>query len=187
MLAALLIAACGSKTESSSTAAEARTSPAPDPRAASHLERSMELERKGDLAAAFAEAEAALAMNGGRDASVQAAKLAILRKQHDRAVAVLTPIVEANPGDAVAQYNLALAHQHQGDYNGARNGYLAALRADPTQADARYNLAVLCFERGVLEEARHHATKFVGDYANDPRGAQLERMMADPSARSLAR
>jgi tetratricopeptide (TPR) repeat protein len=179
----IAMVSCGSKAEPSPNAVDAQETPAADPRAASHLERSLQLEQQGDLAAALAEADAAIAVGGGRDASVQAAKLAILRKQYDRAITLLTPVIETDSTDAVAQYNLALARQRTGDYNGARNGYLAALRADPRQADARYNLAVLCFERGIHEEARHHVAKFLGDYADDPRGANLERMVGPATER----
>lgn len=175
-LALSLTSACGSKSEPSPAAEDASTR-AVDPRAAEHLERSLELERKGDLAAASAEAEGAVAVGGGRDAIVQAAKLAIVRKQYDRAITLLAPLVEADASDAVAQYNLALAYQHEQDYNRARNGYLAALRSDPGQADARYNLAVLCFERGIVDEARHHVAKFRATYPDDARGQALERMV----------
>ena len=66
-------------------------------------------------------------------------------------------------------------------------GYLAALKTDPKQADARYNLAVLCFDRGIHEEARHHAARFRSSFADDPRGPALEHMVgglgaASPSA-----
>ena len=184
MLAAWLLVGCGAKAEP--VPGEQPTDlGAPDPQ--SHLERSLALEQAGDLAAAFVEAEAAVAAGGGRDAVIHAAKLAILRKDHDTALAFVRPLVEADPTDAVALYNLALAHQHKGDYNEARNGYLAALKTDPKQADARYNLAVLCFDRGIHEEARHHAARFRSSFADDPRGPALEHMVgglgaASPSA-----
>jgi tetratricopeptide (TPR) repeat protein len=180
IVVALILAACGSKAEPVANEAKQAHEARVDPRAASHLERSLELERGGDLVGAVAEAEAAVAVDGGRDARVQAAKLAILRNQHRQAIELLLPLAESS--DAVVQYNLALAYQHEGDYNRARNGYLTALRVDPSQADARYNLAVLCHERGVHEEARHHVAKFVDDYADDPRRASLERMIGPPPA-----
>jgi tetratricopeptide (TPR) repeat protein len=180
-LAWLLLVACGSKAEPSPVGG-AEPAEATAPEAEPHLARSRELEQAGDLAGAFAEAEAAVAAGGGRDASVHAAKLAILREDYDAAMAFLGPLVAADPADAVAQYNLALAYQHKGDYNRARNGYLAALKTDPRQADARYNLAVLCFERGIHEEARHHVAKFRSTYVDDPRGPALERMVGGMGA-----
>lgn len=123
-------------------------------------------------------AEAALAAGGGRDAGVQVAELAIRLDRLDRAAEVLQPLVDADRDDAIAQYDLALVHHRRSDYNGARAGYLAALRADPRLADARYNLALLCWEQGVHEEARHHAERFTAAFPDDPRGAELARTMA---------
>jgi len=89
----------------------------------------------------------------------------------------LAPIVAADPTDAEALYDLALIADKRGDYNGARSGYLAALRYDSTLADARYNLVMLTQKRGVFEEAKHHAKKFAEAYPNDPRGADLARIV----------
>ncbi len=153
-------------------------------------------ERSGDLDGALAQAEAALrtaeagaqALGGKahgaqvRDAALTVAKLAILLERHDRAAAVLEPLVQRDANDAVAQYDLALVHQHRDDYNRARSGYLAALRADPTHADARFNLAMLCWRRGVHAEARHHADVFRARFPDDPRGGQLAAMTAEGAA-----
>jgi tetratricopeptide (TPR) repeat protein len=149
---------------------------------AARLQRSIELEQKGDLEAARVEAEAAMAMDGGRDAKLQVAKLAILGQRYDDAVTVLEPLVQADATDAAAQYNLALVRQHQGDYNRARNGYLAALRSDPRYADARYNLAVLCLGKGFRDEAKHHVERFRASFPDDARGPELERRIGGTGA-----
>jgi tetratricopeptide (TPR) repeat protein len=150
--------------------------------AVARLERSMALERQGDLEAARIEAEAAVSMGGGRDASLQVAKLAILGQRYDDAAKVLEPLVRADPNDAAAQYDLALVRHHQGDYNRARNGYLATLRIDPRHADARYNLAVLCSAHGFVDEARHHVAKLRAALPDDPRVPELERRVGGTGA-----
>lgn len=146
------------------------------------LAEAASLEASGDLAGALAKAETALAVGGGRDATITVAKLAILLEQYDRASSVLQPLVEADPNDAIAQYDLALTHHRRNDYNKARKGYLAALRADPQHADARFNLALLCWKKGVQEEARHHAEKFRESFSGDPRVAELAAMMTPAAA-----
>jgi tetratricopeptide (TPR) repeat protein len=181
----LLVAACGRTTSEpveigpSKQAAEEPSvgEPTPQSKPSGHLARSQSLEGQGDLEGALAAAEAAIDAGGGRDATLQAAKIAILRREYDKASSWLVPLVSAHPDDAAAQYNLALVHHQQGDYNQARNGYLAALRNDRRHADARYNLAVLTHQRGIAEEASHHVEKFRASFPDDPRGPQLERMV----------
>lgn len=165
--------------------AEATPTPSPseaDVVSAARLQRSIELEQQGDLASARIEAEAAAAAGGGRDAKLQVAKLAILERRYADAQTVLEPLVQANADDAAAQYDLALVRQHQGDYNRARNGYLATLRADGRYADARYNLAVLCLDHGFTDEAKHHVEKFRSAFPEDARGPELERRIGGTGA-----
>ena len=64
------------------------------------------------------------------------------------------------------------------DFNKAREGYLAALRADPRMGDARYNLALLTLRHGAVDEARHHAGKLAEIAPADPRNAGLARILA---------
>lgn len=159
--------------------------PAPsevDPVATARLQRALELEQQGDLAGSRVEAEAAVAAGGGRDAKLQLAKLAILERRYADALALLEPLVQENAADATAQYDLALVRQHQGDYNRARNGYLAALRADARFSDARFNLAVLCLDHGFGEEAKHHVQKFRSTFPDDARGPELERRIGGTGA-----
>lgn len=150
--------------------------------AAARLQRSIELEQQGDLETARIEADAAMAAGGGRDAVLQVTKIAILQQRYADAVAPLDALVKADPNDVAAQYNLALVRHHQGDYNRARNGYLAALRADPRHADARYNLAVLCSAHGFVEEAQHHVAKFRATFPDDARGPELDRRIGGTGA-----
>jgi tetratricopeptide (TPR) repeat protein len=142
----------------------------------------MELEQQGDLEAARIEAEASAAAGGGRDARLQLAKIAILAQRYEDALPYLDELVKADPNDAAAQYNLALVRHHKGDYNRARNGYLAVLKADPRYADARFNLAVLCLAHGFVDEAKHHVAKFRASFPDDPRGPDLERRVGGTGA-----
>ncbi len=95
--------------------------------------------RAGRLAEARAEADRAIDAGAGRKAQLLAGALAILAGDLDGAKARLTPLAEQGSSDAEVLYNLALIADKRGDYNGARQGYLAALKADPRSADARYN------------------------------------------------
>jgi Flp pilus assembly protein TadD len=89
-----------------------------------------------------------------------------------------------SPDDAHAVYDLALVADRRQQYHDAREGYLRALRLDPQMADARYNLAVLTFSRGAVQEAQHDADEFAARYPNDPRILPLRRMLASPPPRT---
>ena len=137
-------------------------------------------EQAGRVAEARDEAGRAVHAGAGRDARLLAGALSILMNDLDAAVLWLEPLVEQHPGDSEARYNLALVADKRGEYNRAREGYLAALRSDPRNADARYNLAQLTFRAGVLEEARHHVKKFQDMFPEDPRGSQLVQAIGLP-------
>ena len=61
--------------------------------------------------------------------------------------------VTANPDDARARYNLALAQQYLGDAELAVAGYRRAIDLDPQLIDAYINLGNLYGELGLHEEA----------------------------------
>jgi tetratricopeptide (TPR) repeat protein len=130
----------------------------------------------GDAAGAEALAKKAVDLHAGRDASLLLAQLLIERGANDEARTVLRELVKAKPPDGKALYDLALVEDRAGHYNEAREGYLAALRADPKLADARYNLAYLTLHQGIVGEARHHAQAFVAAFPDDPRGPELLRL-----------
>ena len=137
-----------------------------------HTLAALELEAAGRMVEARAEVELALAGGAGRDAQLLAAKLAILRDDLDTAARLLEPLA-ADGTDALVLYNLGLIAQRRGTYNLARSRYLAALKADPNYAPARYNIALLTFDAGIKDEAHHHATKFIELSPGDPRGPEL--------------
>jgi len=155
-----------------------KSTPAPLPNEGSAeakllVDRSILLERQGLLDEAAAAATQAIAAGGGRPAQLQSAKIAILREHYDDAEARLRPLVEADPKDADAHYNLGLIAHRRNRYNAARSGYLAALRAKANYPDARYNLAVLTWNREVKGEARHHVARFIEQWPADPRTPEL--------------
>jgi tetratricopeptide (TPR) repeat protein len=175
-----LVLACDSQPSQPAVKAAPVVEPAPTPGAdavkASETERhynsALELEAAGRLVEARAEVELALAGGAGRDAQLLAAKLAILRDDLDVAANLLEPLA-VDGRDALVLYNLGLIAQRRGAYNPARSRYLAALKADPNYAPARYNLALLTADAGIKDEAQHHALKFIELSPGDPRAAEL--------------
>jgi tetratricopeptide (TPR) repeat protein len=137
-----------------------------------HYVKALEFESAGRYVEARAEVEQAIAAGAGRDAKLLAAKLAILRSDLDTAANLLAPLA-ADGTDALVHYNIGLVAQQRNQYNKARSAYLAALKAEPSYAPARFNLAVLAWDAGVREEAQHHARKFLELSPNDPRAAEL--------------
>jgi tetratricopeptide (TPR) repeat protein len=147
-----------------------------------HYALALTLDRQGQSAEALQEAERAVDGGAGRDAALLLGALAIRGGALDVAEKALAPLIAASPGDAEAQYNLALIAHRRDRYNEARQGYLAALRADPTMADARFNLVDLTLRHHVIDEARHHARKFAEARPNDPRNAVLTQRIAAAAA-----
>jgi tetratricopeptide (TPR) repeat protein len=188
-LGVVLATACSdaSKPSQVEAAKASQPEPAPEPaepdppEAVAALERSLELEAQGQLDAAAEAARAAIAAGGRRSAKLQAAKLAILTERYDEAEPLLGELIEADPQDADAHYNLGVVAHRRNAYNKARSSYLAALRANADFADARYNLAILTWERKVVDEARHHVERFAETWPDDPRTLQLMAMI-NPTA-----
>jgi Flp pilus assembly protein TadD len=71
----------------------------------------------------------------------------------------LAQLVENNPGDAEAQYNLALSRRETGQPDLALSGVRAALTAKPVFPEAENLLAVLLMDSGRLAEARAQLDK----------------------------
>lgn len=131
---------------------------------------------RGDVDTALRLVKPAAELGEDRDAQLLYAYLLLARGEDALAQPVLDSILERYPAEPNALYDRALIHDHAGEYNKAREGYLAALRADPRQKNARYNLAMLTLRQGIGAEAKHHAEVFVRDYPDDLRGATLLRM-----------
>jgi tetratricopeptide (TPR) repeat protein len=143
------------------------------PTAEQHYAVARDLEAAGRPLEAAAELDRAIALGAGRDARLLAAKLAILRDDLEAAALLLTALTADDPADPTVRYNLGLIAQRRNEYNRARNEYLAALHADPRHLASRHNLALLAWEAGVKEEARHHARKLLALAPADPRAVKL--------------
>jgi tetratricopeptide (TPR) repeat protein len=122
----------------------------------------------------------AIESGAGREAKLTAANWAFDAKNLDEAVRWSDAMLADDPTDTDAMYNRALAAHHRGDYNRAREGYLAVLKLEPQYAVARFNLVVLTWDRGAKDEARMHARKFVEAYPDDPRGRDLSAKVGEP-------
>lgn len=128
------------------------------------------------------EAKRAADGGGGRDASMLLGVIAVHGGELEAAQRAFAALAAADPRDAEAVFNLAYVADKRDRYNDARQGYLAALKADPSLADARYNLINLTLRHRVGDEARHHAKKFAEAYPSDPRNAEIKKRIAAASA-----
>lgn len=146
-----------------------------------HFALALAYDREGRHAEAIPEARLAVDRGAGRDAAVLLAFLQINAGDLEGAKQALGPLVAADPDDSEAQYDLALVADKQDRFNSARQGYLAALRADRFNADARYNLTLLTLRHGIIDEARHHVRQFREIFPDDPRNAELARTVAAAS------
>ena len=112
------------------------------------------------VADALAEAKVAVARGAGPDAALLVGKLAIEARDYEAAREALGPLTKGERPDPDALFDMGIVWTGLGKYNEAREAYLATLRADPGYANARFNLALLTLDHGVVEEAKHHARKF---------------------------
>jgi tetratricopeptide (TPR) repeat protein len=144
------------------------------------LDRALEREKEGDLGAALVLARESASAGGGIDARLLEAKVLITQGEHVKARAPLEAILAEAPNNPHARYNMGLTWQvgPRPNYNHSRSAYLAALDADPGYAAARYNLAILCLEHGIAEEAKHHAEKFYRQFPHDARVKTLRDRIA---------
>lgn len=94
------------------------------------------------------------------------------------AAAMFRGVLEHDPDNVSATYDLALCADRMGNYHDAREGYLATLRLDRSYADARYNLALLTYRAGALPEARHHLDELASIAPDDPRIGPLRASLA---------
>jgi tetratricopeptide (TPR) repeat protein len=111
--------------------------------------------------------------------AIERAVAAAGRGETTPAIATLEALAQTGPVRGRALFERARIAQHLGDYNGAREGYLAALAIDPHHADARMSLVELTAGAGAIEEARHHLgelEKLVA--ASDPRVSRSRALLA---------
>ncbi len=130
--------------------------------------RALVLQQKKDPGALEA-AQAASKASAGPGADLLVAMLLIEAGSLEDAKAALKQYLGRYPDDPVAVYDAALVADRLRDYNAAREGYFKALKLDPQQADARYNLTILTLQAGATAEAKSHAEKFARAFPDDPR------------------
>jgi tetratricopeptide (TPR) repeat protein len=164
-----------------------QTDPPPSAGAGALITQSRDLEKQGKLDEALQAARQAIDAGAGRDGSLQAAKLEILRENYGSAKELLTPLTADGKRDADAEYNLGLIAQRQRKYNAARTHYLTTLEVEPRYAAARFNLAVLARDFGFNDEAGHHAREFAKQWPEDPRVKDLAPLMAAKAAPAATR
>ena len=116
---------------------------APGESAQDLIERAEALEAD-DPAEAIRSFELAIALDPTRrDAPVNLGRLLHESGRLDEAVQVYRQALEAGGDDALLQFNLGVALEDQQQFEAAVAAYEAALRDDPTLADACYNLSLL--------------------------------------------
>lgn len=71
----------------------------------------------------------------------------------DAARSAYEDVLEQDPANKFAHYNIGVIAQAQGDTDSADAAYRAALAADPAYVPALFNLAVLRYEAGDFEQA----------------------------------
>ncbi len=138
---------------------------------------------KGGPSTARADAKRAVDLGRGTPARLLYGLLLFNAGDLDLASAEFQAILAAEPDNVQATYDAALVAQKKNQYRDAREGYLRALKLDPTLSDARYNLAVLTYAQGATMEAQHHVDEFAAAYPSDPRIAALRQILATPPPR----
>jgi Flp pilus assembly protein TadD len=120
------------------------------------------------------------AIDGGSDVSslLRSGIAALDADDPEGAAALFREVLEHDPENVPATYDLALCADRIGNYHDAREGYLATLRLDRSYADARYNLALLTYRAGALPEARHHLDELAAIAPDDARIAPLRASLA---------
>jgi Flp pilus assembly protein TadD len=131
----------------------------------------------GDPVTAVHAAERAEALGYGNDATILVGIIDLSAGDPSRAAQSFRRVLDSDPKDPVATYDLALTAERLGHYREAREGYLATLQLDPSFVEARYNLAVLLFRAGARDEAMHALDELTRIAPGDPRLPELRRTL----------
>lgn len=126
----------------------------------------VDLMRRGERAAAWAELEAARALNPLPDILTKMARYAEEEGRLDAAAAYLRQAVAREPGNAGVRHELAWLLEQSGDLPGAEAQFRAAVALEPGAAAARAGLGALLARSGRPLEAVEHlreATRLAPD------------------------
>jgi Flp pilus assembly protein TadD len=138
----------------------------------------------GEAQQARPDAERAVQLGRGEPANLLLGLLLFGAGDLAGAEAQFRAALTSAPDDPRATYDLALVADRRQQFHDAREGYLRALRLDPTMADARVNLAVLTYSRGAVDEAQHHVEELLKIAPNDARIPSLFQMLSKPPPRA---
>ncbi len=81
--------------------------------------------------------------------------------QADKAKAMLDKATEANPGDPKAQFRRGIFLRNSNDNEGAIQAFRTVVEADPTNAEAYYNLGELMVGAAKFPEAIQYLEKYL--------------------------
>ena len=143
---------------------------------------------EGDNTKAKAQALAAVERGRGSAANLLLGLIAFNAGDMPGATDAFNKMLQDDPENVEAHYNLAVVAHRLNQYRSAREGYLKVLRLHPKHLDARYNLALLTHSAGAVPEAKHHLKKLrEAAPPGDPRVARLEAAFssAPPSSSGL--
>ncbi len=113
----------------------------------------------GDAKGAAAAGQLAVEYGRGATASLLLGVVAYWKKDYDAAKRNFERMLDDDPRDVDALYNLALVASAQNKYREAREGYARVLQLDPPNINARYNLGLLIHQHGATTEAKLHLTE----------------------------
>ena len=116
----------------------------------------------GDYDRARQHYEAVLAGDpDNRDAHMGLAKIHMMRRELDAALAELDKIDLSQITDPIVFYNIGSLLFDQGQSANAQRYYELALGLDPTFADAHMQVALCLIQQGKMQEAKPHLQKVI--------------------------
>jgi tetratricopeptide (TPR) repeat protein len=136
--------------------------------------------RSSALAEAMGQARRAVDAGRGATAHLLAGLIAYAQNDLDLSAKEFRAMLETEPDDLDALFNLALVAQRQNRYTEARELYLKVANLDPTHKNSRYNLAIMAHSIGANDEANHHLAKFESIAPGDERLPKLKALLASP-------
>lgn len=117
---------------------------------------------------------------------LRAGNLAYLSGRLPEAISEFTAAIEANPDNAAAYYNLAVAYQDTAKYDDAATAYKKAIELNPANVRARLNLGVLYYEQKRFEEAANEFDKAIEASPNNVRAIYNLALVLERTDKSKA-